>query len=317
MNPFPWPLLSPGDRVAVITPSGPPQPAALQRGCETLRSWGLLPICAPNVTTDRGMTAGTDQERRNDLEWALTDSDMAAVFCGRGGYGALRILDDVRWGRLRHVAPKPLVGFSDITVLHAALERNLGWPSVLGANIAGTTVDDPPSAISLASLHQLLFEGRLESLFTDEVRVISQGSVRHAPLFGGNLSMVAALAGTREGRRSRVPFVAVLEDVNEAPYRVDRLLTQLIRGGWFDRCVGVICGSWHGCYGLSASPSAPFTSSNARNELEEVLLERFDHIKGPIVLDAPFGHGKQNVAIPLGIPVCFDTFTRTCAYADF
>ena len=109
------PLLTVGDRVAVITPSGPPDPEQLNRGCEALRSWGLHPVLGARVDTGSGMTAGSDSDRVADLEWALTAPDIAAVFCGRGGYGLVRILDHIRWAEVARATPRAVVAFSDIS----------------------------------------------------------------------------------------------------------------------------------------------------------------------------------------------------------
>jgi muramoyltetrapeptide carboxypeptidase len=320
MTVFPWPNLRVRDRVAVITPAGPADLATLERGCELLRAWGLEPVLGARVNTGNAMTAGSDDDRIEDLEWALSDPSIAAVFCGRGGYGILRILEFVRWKRMRNVSPKPVVGFSDVTCLHAALRVRLNWPSVHGPHIAGGLGAAAPDSPTVASLRSCLFDGTPTALFDETTRIIRHGAVRYASLEGGNLAMLAAMCGSAEGHGPKARFVAVLEDVNEAPYRVDRMLTQLLRSGWFQNAVGVICGSWKGCEG---SPSAQFTDGSAaaedtlpRNEVEEVLLDRLFSIPGPLLFDAPFGHSARNITIPFGVAVQLDTALRELTYSE-
>ena len=381
------PLLRRHDRVAVITPSGPPEQDSLDRGCDLLRTWGLDVMFGRHVSTLEAMTAGSDTDRVGDIIWALTDPSIAAVFCGRGGYGLLRILDRIPWDDIQNAPMKPVIGFSDVTCLHAALELHLGWPSILGPHVAGGLGSTTPDALSIESLKRLLFEGRLQPLFTDATRVMRAGRVEALPLRGGNLAMLAAMAGSLEGASRKTPFIAVLEDVNEAPYRVDRMLTQLLRSGWFEGASGVVCGSWDGCRGqpttedpqssdlsrttsrvmknagvrisesdsfarsvcagpasqpsgttedrtshaLNGSPRTPRAANMAGeapalafrhparstpvDQLEEVLMDRLDLVQGPIVFDAPFGHGALHFALPLGVDMTLDTSLRVLTFS--
>lgn len=311
------PLLTVGDRVAVITPSGPPDPEQLNRGCEALRSWGLHPVLGARVDTGSGMTAGSDSDRVADLEWALTAPDIAAVFCGRGGYGLVRILDHIRWAEVARATPRAVVGFSDISSLHAALSRRVGWASILGVHVAGGLANESDDNPSVAGLRRLLFDGELPVLFTEETRVLRAGVVTRVTLRGGNLSTLASMVGSREGAPPPEQFLAVLEDVNEAPYRVDRMIAQLLRSGWFANAVGVVCGSWEGCHGKrSADPNGGrLDLAPPRTELEEVLLDRLAGIPGPLVFDAPFGHAGLHHPIPIGIPVDLDTSLRMVSFS--
>ncbi len=333
------PLLQPGDAVAVITPSGPADANRLASGCETLRSWGLEPVLGAHVNTGRGMTAGADSDRAHDLQWALESREIAAVFCARGGYGVIRILDGLDWSRIRRSTPKPVVGFSDITGLHVALAGRLGWSSILGVHVAGGIANHPDDDPSANDLRSLLFHGILPNLFSAPTRVVRGGRVRGVPLRGGNLTMLAAMCGSSDGTPPPEPFIAVLEDVNEAPYRVDRMLTQLLRAGWFENAVGVVCGSWEGCHGVSVSTQlreqqrdgdsvhlddahlddagAPaFREDTPNTELETVLVERLEALHCPLLFDAPFGHGANHLPVPIGIPVDLDTSARSLAFSN-
>ena len=312
------PLLHPGDQVAVITPGGPVDATRLVHGCQTLKNWGLDPILGQHVGTATAMSAGTDAERTADLLWALSAPHIRAVFCGRGGYGTLRVLEHLDWSALAEIPPKPVIGFSDITVLHAALRIRLGWATILGVHVAGGLASSTPDDPSPESLRSLLFDGTLAPLLAGEPRVIRGGRVDSVTLVGGNLALLAAMAGSPEGAPPGHRFVAVLEDVNEAPYRVDRMLTQLRRAGWFANAVGVVCGSWLGCQGIDreVGPSAEMAPAAPRSELEEVLIDRLADVDGPLVFDAPFGHSGKHLAIPLGIPVDLDTSVRALSFSD-
>ena len=315
------PLLQPGDRVAVITPSGPVDPIRLANGCKTLEAWGLEPILGSHIRTEGETTAETDSGRAHDLQWALESSDIAGVFCGRGGYGVVRILDRLDWPAIAKSDAKPVVGFSDLTALHVALVERLGWASVLGVHVAGGLSHPNADNPSSNALRSLLFDGQLPDVFMQQTRVIRPGCATAVPLRGGNLTMLAAMCGSAEGRAPKTPFIAVLEDINEAPYRVDRMLTQLLRAGWFDHAVGVLCGSWEGCHGDSLPEShVPVASrefdQTPRTELEAVLFERLATVSGLLVIGAPFGHGAGQLPIPMGIPVVLDAARRRMNFAE-
>lgn len=142
--------LVPGDRVAVVAPSGPIDAARLAAGCAILRSWGLEPVVAPHVLDVHPRLdyfAGTDEDRAADFQQAWLDPTIAAVICARGGYGAQRVCDLLDWNALRAAPPKLLVGFSDVTALHEELAVRLGLASLYGPmGAAGSFVEDPATS---------------------------------------------------------------------------------------------------------------------------------------------------------------------------
>uniref|UniRef100_UPI0011EA6F63 S66 peptidase family protein n=1 Tax=Kitasatospora sp. MBT63 TaxID=1444768 RepID=UPI0011EA6F63 len=151
--------LVPGDQVALVAPSGPVDPARLALGTRILRSWGLRPRPAPHLL-DRhpvlGHLAGTDADRAADFQQAWLDPGTAAVFCARGGYGTQRMVELIDWDALRAAPPKILVGFSDATVLHEAVARHLGIPTLYGPMPGAVSFSaDPPTA---EHLRRTLFE---------------------------------------------------------------------------------------------------------------------------------------------------------------
>ncbi len=305
LSDLPWDLLGRGSRVAVISPSGPVDPVVLDHGLLRLRSWGMQPVVGPHACSVGAITAGSDEGRAADLFWALTDPSLDAVLVARGGYGMVRNLDLIDWRAVNAAKVRPVVGMSDISVLHEALRVHTSWPSLFGPHVAGLLAKgvvpgssaDGPTHDSFVSVlcgeaagAELAPAGH-STPYWDSARVLCAGSVV-APWFGGNLAVLASLCGSVEGVAPRVPFVAVLEDVNEAPYRIDRMLVQLLRAGWFANAVGVVCGEWVGC------------GDNV--EVETVVRERLGFIEGPFVVDAPFGHGDRHLTVPLGVPISLD-----------
>ena len=299
---LPWGLLGRGSKVAVISPSGAVNSLALEQGLLRLRSWGFQPVLGLHSSAVDAIAAGPDEARARDLAWALTDPSIEAVFVARGGYGVGRILDLIDWHAVNAARVRPVVGMSDITALHEALRVHTSWASLLGPHVSGLlaqgmspgSVVDGPTHDSFVSVlcgetaGAELAPSGYSTPYWSSARVVRSGSIV-APWFGGNLAVLASLCGSVDGAAPGRPFMAVLEDVNESPYRIDRMLTQLLRAGWFANAVGVVCGEWIGC----GEPA----------EVEEVLRERLSCIQGPFILDAPFGHGIRHLTIPLGVPV--------------
>jgi len=276
------PPLAPGDTVVVVAPSSPFPRDELWRGLAWLRSRYRVRI-APGVFERDGYLAGADERRREELARALSDPDAKAVVAVRGGYGALRVVDEVGWDALVR-KPKWVVGFSDITALHAMAWR-AGVAAVHGPNVTGLSLAAPPSvrAAWLAALERPTAPRVWRGL-----RVIHAGQAR-GPLVGGNLAMIHAMASAG---RLLVPDGAVLalEDVTEAPYRVDRMLTSLHLGGHLARVSAIVFGGFDRC---SPGPDG--------RTIDEVLEERTRSLGVPVLGQAPFGHGRINEAFVIGM----------------
>jgi muramoyltetrapeptide carboxypeptidase len=277
------PPLAPGDAVIVVAPSSPFPRDDLWRGLAWLRSRYRIRI-TPGVLERDGYLAGGDARRREELDRALSDGEAKAIVAVRGGYGALRIAGDVDWGELAR-RPKWLVGFSDVTALHA-MTWQAGVASVHGPNVTGLGFPASPGvrAAWLAAL-----ERPTASRVWGGLRVIRGGQAR-GPLVGGNLAMVHAMAAAG---RLVVPEGAVLalEDVTEAPYRVDRMLTSLQLGGHLARASAIVFGGFERC---AAGPDG--------RTIDEVLEERTRSLGVPVLAQAPFGHGTSNEAFVIGMP---------------
>ncbi len=289
--------LRPGDTVAVVAPSGPVPAARLERGVAVLAGWGLEVRVLPGVRGRHPQLpylAATDEERAADLVAAWVDPQVQAVLCARGGYGAQRMVDLVDWPAMATAGPKVFVGFSDVTALHQAFAVRLGLSTVHGPVVTslGDRCDEP----SLRHLRRLLFDpGEACELFPEPVATLVPGRAGGI-LVGGNVALLASSVGTSD----TVPAaegIAVLEDVGEELYRLDRAVTHLLRSGWFDRVRGVVLGE--------------FTDCGAPGAVRALLRERLGGLGVPVVWGAPVGHGTRNLAFPLGVPATLDADAGT------
>jgi muramoyltetrapeptide carboxypeptidase len=286
------PPLQPGDAVAVIAPSGPVDAHRLRLGGKTLEGFGLTVTFGDHVL-DRAGTylAGTDAARAGDFERAWCDQSISAVLCARGGYGAMRILDLVDWDRLAGEPPKLFVGASDITALHEAIVARLGVATLFGPMVATMSVALGDEWTLGAYKSALLGDWSGLTVPADGRSVLRPGTARGITM-GGNLSLLAATLGSATSRPAAGAIV-LLEDVTEQPYRIDRLLTQLLRSGWFDGVVGVGLGTWADC--------------GDQSEVDDVLRDRLGPLGVPVLGGLPFGHAERQASIPLGVDAVLDT----------
>ncbi|MHC5262194.1 S66 peptidase family protein [Streptomyces sp. UC4497] len=278
--------LASGARVAVVAPSGPVPEEALQTGLDILRGWDLEPVVAPHVLDTHeefDYLAGTDADRAADLQRAWCDPGVDAVLCARGGYGAQRMVDLLDWDAMRAVPPKVFVGYSDITALHEAFAVRLGVSTLHGPMVA--TADFLKNARAQEHLRATLFE-------PETVRVISAGEARgvlvpgtaRGVTLGGCLSLLAADLGAAGARASARGGLLCLEDVGEEAYRIDRYLTQLLRGGLLDGVTGILLGSWADC-----------------DPLRALLADRLGGLGVPVAEEFGFGHCDGALTLPLGV----------------
>jgi muramoyltetrapeptide carboxypeptidase len=270
-----------------VSPAGPAVPSKVAAGVSVLRSWGLevtTPVVEP---WSLPYLAGSDAARAEEFVTAWC-SDVAAVVCVRGGYGCLRMADLVPW---KDLPPRVFVGSSDVTVLHTELNA-VGQPTVFGP-MPGTSdfVDDP---VAQQRLRSVLFEG--VSSWTAGTPVVP-GTARGV-LTGGNAALLAAAVGGPRWARPVDGAIALLEDIGEEPYRLDRILTQLLRAGWFAPVSGIVLGSWTDC-----------------GDVSSVLHDRLSGLGVPVLGDFGFGHCAGQWSVPLGVPAVLDTSARSLRLA--
>ncbi|MFJ6512613.1 LD-carboxypeptidase [Streptomyces sp. NPDC091406] len=285
--------LRPGSRVAVVAPSGPVPADRLEEGLAVLRDWGLEPVVGPHVRSthpELDYLAGADRDRAADLQAAWCDPSVEAVLCARGGFGAHRMVDLVDWAAIRAAGPKVFVGYSDITVLHEAFALRAGFATLHGPMVATETfLKDAPTR---EHLRATLFEPEtVRTLGLESAGVLVPGRARGL-LYGGCVSLLAADLGTPGGRTGARGGLLVIEDTGEEPYRLDGILTRLLRSGALDGVAGVACGSWQEC--------GPY------EKIRAVLADRLGPLGIPVVEELGFGHGTTALTIPLGVPAVLD-----------
>ncbi|AYC37504.1 S66 peptidase family protein [Streptomyces griseorubiginosus] len=291
------PRLAPGARVAVVAPSGPIVEERLQAGLDILRGWDLDPVVTPHVLDrhgELGYLAGSDADRAADLQAAWCDPAVDAVLCARGGYGAQRMVDLLDWDAMRAAGPKVLVGFSDVTTLHQAFATRLGLVTLYGPAAAGA--DFVKNTLAQEHLRATLLAPETVRTLTSRGPALVPGRARGVTL-GGCLSLLATDLGTRHARSGARDGLLLIEDVGEQPYRVDRLLTQLLRTGWLDGVRGIVLGSWESC--------GPY------DVLRTVLAERLGGLGVPVVEEFGFGHCEGALTVPFGVAAELDTEAGT------
>lgn len=294
--------------VGLIEPAGFTDDAFdLQLVMETIRAMGLVPKPAPHLLERYGYLAGSDEARATDVNAMFADNAIRAIFAVRGGWGCARILPYLDFDRIR-ANPKLLIGFSDITALHMALAARTGCPSIHGPNAASSW-----GKLSWDSFRQLVFDAGLPTYRNPDaaedrlvqrnwrIRTFRPGKAT-GRLLGGNLTVLSALVGT--------PYlpdfdgaILFLEDVDEAEYRIDRMLTQLSLSGILGRVAGIAFGQCTNCRGTGVSYGG-FT-------LSQVLEQHLAPLGVPAFQGALIGHVANQFSIPIGVRAEIDADAGT------
>lgn len=289
--------LQKGDTVIIIAPAGVIKENYVQKGIDLLKSWGLAVKLGENLYQKDFTFAGTDAERLADLQTALDDENAKAIWCARGGYGTVRIIDGVKWDKFKQ-NPKWLIGFSDITVLHNAL-HNLGYESMHALMPISLSTDRPVRRKKpIESLKNALFGEPLNyKISTSKYNKLGTGT---GQVVGGNLAIVYSLLQSNLSLDTNNKII-FLEEVGEYHYAVDRMLISLRRAGYFDNCKGLIIG------GMSMKQDDP----DFGKTVEEIVLEVCKNYDFPIVFDFPAGHIVDNRAVLLGRNATINTDSTT------
>ena len=299
--------LSVGDTIAVIAPASGVKPDKFDQSVQKLESLGFKAKVGKFARGNRGIFSGTDAERVHDLHWAFGDPEVRAVWCVRGGDGAPRILPDMDFELIRK-NPKIFVGFSDITALHVAIHQRCGLVTFHGpVGISGfsdytknhvlNVLMNPtaPYKIEVSDSNK----SQKSELYKTEV--ITPGKAR-GKLIGGNLSLLTALAGTPWALENVKGKILFWEDVEEQPYRIDRMLTQLRQSIDLRSLAGVAVGVLSDCVATEKKPSPPVI---------EFVKDRLGDLGIPVIYGLSFGHIRDQFTLPLGIEAELDTETAT------
>jgi muramoyltetrapeptide carboxypeptidase len=307
----------------VICASGPVDAVALETGLGALRFAGLDLVVYPSATEPgsfRDYLAGDDKRRAADLAGALTDPDISGIVFAMGGYGAQRTLERVSWdaiaragtgaiagtgavagvgaGAAAGLPPKVLAGFSDVTAILEAVAVKLGWASLFGPM---PSVPGKDAHYSFGSLLRTLMRpaDATQIRYPDAVTVT--GGVARGVTMGGTLTLLSSSLGTPTSWPAR-GGILLLEDVQEEPYRLDRMLTQLRRSGYLDGVAGIVTGT--------------FTDCGPREEVHEILAERLGDLGVPMLAWANVGHGGAFQTFPVGIAAELDADAGTLRLLD-
>ncbi len=290
-----------GDRVAMVAPSGVLHAAGIERSFANLGSLGLKPFLSANARAQNGTYAGTVQERVADLHAAFADPTVKAIWPVRGGSGSAALLPHLDYALIAR-NPKIVIGYSDTTALHLALLRNARLVSFHGP-VAGSTF----TPFSLANLKRVLFDPAPNAIFampdewTHTTRTPNATGRAEGMLVGGNLSVLTSLIGTPFAPQIKDALL-FLEDVSEAPYRIDRMLTQLDQSLGLANAAAVLCGVFE-----KATP----TDDGPSSTLEQVIDSHLATLRAPAAYGLPFGHINQQWTLPLGVRARIDTAART------
>jgi muramoyltetrapeptide carboxypeptidase len=287
--------LESGSSVALVAPAGPLQkPEELPRAQENTRTLGWEPIVGAHATDHFGYLAGSDRDRLNDLNRALRDPKIDAIWCLRGGYGMMRVLDKIDYEALSK-SPKAIIGYSDITALHAAVQRRCKLITYHGPTAREQLSDFSRDSFERAVVKQIDSCGEAPA-----ARELNAGTAE-GRLVGGNLAVLTSLAGT--------PFapdytdsILILEDVNEPVYRIDRMLQQLRLSGTLNGCRAIVFGDCTDCREDAGGGGRPF---------DDVLGELAHALGVPCLAGIPVGHINEQWTIPLGATARLDTKART------
>lgn len=293
-----WPKpLQKGSVVGVVAPASPPNPDALEEGLRQLEEWGLKPVVGSSCKKVRGYLAGEDRERAADLNRMFASEEIDAIWCSNGGYGTPRILEYLDYELVRK-KPKLFIGYSDITAIHLAFNQLCSLITIHGPMVA-TELGRRPDNYTESNLKEIIFgkwKGRaLKNPSGRELSYLVEGKGK-GKLTGGNLSLIAATIGSKYeiDTNGKVLF---LEEIDEKPYRIDRMLAQLKNAGKLKNLAGVIFGDFTSC-DPDRLPSL---------SISEIITDYFGAADYPVITGLRCGHGKQTMTIPLGAEIAIDT----------
>jgi muramoyltetrapeptide carboxypeptidase len=276
--------LKPGDTIGITCSAGAMTASGLQLCKTALENWGLKVKYGNTVNKQWQRFGGTDAERAIDLEQMLNDASIDAIMFGRGGYGVMRILDQINWSHFAK-QPKWLIGYSDITALHCHIHSLYGIATIHGdmGNGFGPSADAAEN-----SLKNMLF-GRKSEYNFNNYKLNKQGTAI-GQLVGGNLSMLVAVQGSNSALKTNGKILFI-EDVSEYKYTIDRMMTNLKRSGMLSNLAGLVFGNF----------SATKTAEEAYPmSIEQIIYEKVKDYNYPVAFHFPAGHQKENMALKLG-----------------
>jgi muramoyltetrapeptide carboxypeptidase len=280
--------LKAGDTVAIVAPSGilNNREREIEQAQNLLKSWGLHVAMGKHVFNRAGHFAGTDAERFEDFQEALDDRKIKAIWCARGGYGTVRILDEIDYSKYK-INPKWIIGYSDITAIHNQL-NNLGSESIHAVMCTSLPEDLTEIRETLDSFKAAIFGSPLS--YTISGSKYNRVGSAQGPLVGGNLTLLHTMLGS-ETSIDTSGKILFIEEIGEYAYHIDRMLQSLKRAGYFDRCKGLIVGDISKVRRNTTPWGKP---------VKQLILDALADYDFPILFNFPAGHEKDNRAMIMG-----------------
>ncbi|WP_404405830.1 LD-carboxypeptidase [Jeotgalibacillus malaysiensis] len=292
--------LKSGDTVGFIAPASPPNIASMEKSLTFFTSLGLKVKEGKHVRNVHGYLAGTDEERLEDLHTMFADPEVSAVICAGGGYGTGRIADKIDYDLIRQ-NPKIFWGYSDITYLHTAIRQETGLVTFHGPMPASDIGKDEFHELS-GKMFAQLFEPR-ELHYTEaigELNVITAGAAT-GELTGGNLSLIVSTLNTKHEIDMK-DKILLIEDIDEEPYRIDGMLSQLKSAGKLQELNGIVVGDFKNAVPTNGKPTL---------SLDEVLQHYLGDLGIPVVSGFKIGHCEPHFSVPLGVNVKLSAGDKT------
>lgn len=282
------PYLKAGDTVAIVAPSGvlKNKTAEIEKAKNLLKSWGLYVEVGKNVFNQNYHFAGTDTERTEDLQNAMDNPTISAIWCARGGYGTVRILDKLNYTKFKK-NPKWIIGYSDITALHNQV-HNEGFESLHAIMCTSLQDDNETIKETISTFKNALFGITLS--YTLQGSKYNKIGTTSGQLVGGNLTMLHTMLGSKTNINTSGKILFI-EEIGEYEYHIDRMLQSLKRAGYFDNCKGVLIGDITKVRKNTTAWGVP---------VEQLILDVLAEYNFPIAFNMPAGHEKDNRALILG-----------------
>lgn len=297
-----------GDQIALIAPSSPVDSQQLMIAVDSVKFLGLKPVLYPSVKMRHGYLSGPDYIRASDINNAFSDPDIDGIFCVRGGYGVSRILDKIDYELISN-NPKILLGYSDITGLHVAINQLCNL----------ITLHSPMPSRGWRNLDSITLKSLTDNIFSTEpvdqtpnideepIEIINPG-VAEGRIVGGNLSLLVATLGSdyEIDTKNKILFI---EEVDEKNYKIDRGLTALALAGKFRDCAGIILGTWAECGDPDLSPESNLS-------LHTIISEVVKPFGKPTINNFQAGHIYPQISIPMGAWTKLDAENGTVAFLE-
>ncbi|MBI2793214.1 MAG: LD-carboxypeptidase [Ignavibacteria bacterium] len=302
-----------GSKIGIACPSSSATTQELEGFVQLCLAQGLTPVLGRNINKRSGYLSASDQDRADELMEFVDDASVHAIVCARGGYGVMRILPMLDYSAIRH-AGKVIMGFSDITALLIAANQLSGIVTFHGP-VASSTFDEftingftkvvMPSIVQMAAHSADAVPAPF--IFQDDRITTFSGGLGRGRLTGGNLSMIVSTLGTKY-EIDTTNAILFLEEINEEPFRIDRMLTQLWLAGKLQTCKGIVMGNFRNCEAKGLSITGPsFT-------LQQVIEQRTGDLGIPVVYGLPFGHVRSKLTLPIGIEAEIDASKKSLRF---